>query len=132
MSNKGFSISIESDKISEELVKLDNFECKTFLTGTINELARELKRETPQATGSLVNSIRQEVGERQATIGYTVDYAPHVEYGHRQTKGRYVPKLGKRLKASYVEGQHFFYKSTSRALTMLRKHIRDYMGGLGI
>jgi hypothetical protein len=30
-----------------------------------------------------------------------------VEYGHRQTPGRYVPAIGKRLVASWVEGQHF-------------------------
>jgi hypothetical protein len=28
-----------------------------------------------------------------------------VEYGHRQRPGRYVPALGKRLKASWVKGR---------------------------
>lgn len=28
-----------------------------------------------------------------------------MEYGHRQTPGRYVPALGKRLKASWVNGK---------------------------
>lgn len=32
-------------------------------------------------------------------------YAMYVEYGHRQTPGRYVPALGKRLKQSWVKGQ---------------------------
>ena len=32
-------------------------------------------------------------------------YASYVEYGHRQTPGRYVPALGKRLKASWVNGK---------------------------
>ena len=36
-----------------------------------------------------------------------VAYAPYVEYGHRQTPGRYVPAIGKRLVKSWVEGQHF-------------------------
>lgn len=40
------------------------------------------------------------------TIENSVSYAPYVEYGHRQTPGRYVPALGKRLKASWVEGQY--------------------------
>ena len=34
-----------------------------------------------------------------------VEYATYVEYGHRQTPGRYVPALGKRLKQSWVKGQ---------------------------
>lgn len=34
-----------------------------------------------------------------------VHYASYVEYGHRQTPGRYVPALGKRLKASWVKGR---------------------------
>lgn len=32
-------------------------------------------------------------------------YASYEEYGHRQTPGRYVPALGKRLKASWVNGK---------------------------
>lgn len=34
-----------------------------------------------------------------------VDYAMYVEFGHRQTPGRYVPALGAKLKAGWVEGQ---------------------------
>lgn len=35
-----------------------------------------------------------------------VEYASYVEYGHKQTPGRYVPLLGKSLKKGWVEG-HF-------------------------
>lgn len=34
-----------------------------------------------------------------------VEYASYIEYGHRQTPGRYVPALGKQLKQSWVPGQ---------------------------
>lgn len=34
------------------------------------------------------------------------EYASYVENGHRQEPGRYVPAIGKRLKASWVPGQH--------------------------
>lgn len=34
-----------------------------------------------------------------------VSYAAYYEYGHRQEPGRYVPALGKRLKASWVPGR---------------------------
>lgn len=36
-----------------------------------------------------------------------VEYASYVEFGHRQTPGRYVPALGKSLKAGWVNGQYF-------------------------
>ncbi len=34
-----------------------------------------------------------------------VEYASYVEYGHRQTPGRFVPAIGKRLVQGWVEGQ---------------------------
>lgn len=39
------------------------------------------------------------------------EYASYVENGHRQTPGRYVPAIGKRLKASWVPGQHMLMKT---------------------
>ena len=36
-----------------------------------------------------------------------VEYASYVEYGHRQTPGRFVPAIGKKLKKGWVEGQFF-------------------------
>ena len=39
------------------------------------------------------------------TIINNLEYASYVEYGHRQTPGRYVPALGKTLKASWVPGK---------------------------
>lgn len=34
-----------------------------------------------------------------------VEYASYVEFGHRQTPGRFVPAIGKRLKQGWVEGK---------------------------
>ena len=63
--------------------------------------------------GSLRRSLRMEMpsASHDGMVGYTIHYAPHVEYGHRQKVGRYVPVLGKRLKASFVQGQYFLRKS---------------------
>ena len=41
----------------------------------------------------------------QIELVNNTEYASYVEYGHRQTPGRFVPVLGKRLKESWVEGQ---------------------------
>ena len=44
-----------------------------------------------------------------------VEYASYVEYGHRQTPGRYVPALGLSLTSSWVPGQ-FMLKDTINSL----------------
>lgn len=36
-----------------------------------------------------------------------VKYASYAEFGHRQTPGRFVPAIGKRLKQGWVNGQYF-------------------------
>lgn len=41
----------------------------------------------------------------------TKEYASYVEFGHRQTPGRYVPALGKQLKKSWVPGKLMMTKS---------------------
>lgn len=40
------------------------------------------------------------------TILNPTEYASYVEYGHRQRPGRYVPALGKSLKATWVDGRY--------------------------
>ena len=44
-------------------------------------------------------------GNYNITITNPVEYASYVEYGHRQTPGRYVPQLGRRLKKGWIEGK---------------------------
>lgn len=46
-----------------------------------------------------------------------VSYASYVEYGHRQTPGRFVPELGKQLKQGWVQGRFM--------LTMSEKEIQE-------
>jgi len=74
----------------------------------------------PVDTGNLRNSITYAyndegahsveliVGSEQKVIGGTlVYYAPYVELGHHQQPGRFVPKIKKRLKRSWVDGKPF-------------------------
>lgn len=62
------------------------------------------------ALGSLgVASVSKSQGAGQSysvTVENATPYASYVEYGHRQTPGRFVPAIGKRLVASWVEGNH--------------------------
>lgn len=50
-----------------------------------------------------------------------VFYASYVEYGHRQTPGRYVPALGKQLKKAWVEGKFMLTISTKEVQRMAPK-----------
>lgn len=60
-----------------------------------------------------------------------VKYASYVEYGHRQEPGRYVPALGKRLKASWVEGKYMLTISEkeleSQLPTLLEEKMKKYI-----
>ena len=62
-----------------------------------------------------------------------VEYAQYVEYGHRQTPGRYVPALGKALKASWVKGQFMMTKSEAEvdaiAQSVVDKKVQKYLEG---
>lgn len=51
-----------------------------------------------------------------------VHYASYVEFGHRQTPGRYVPAIGKALKEGWVEGQYF--------LTLSEQDLKSMAPGL--
>jgi hypothetical protein len=63
-----------------------------------------------------------------------VSYASYVEYGHRQTPGRYVPAIGKRLKASWVEGRFFLTVSEETLKTaapaLLEKELETILKGV--
>ena len=60
-----------------------------------------------------------------------VYYASYVEYGHRQTVGRFVPAIGKRLKKGWVEGQFMLTISEDEirksAPKVLEKKLEKYL-----
>ena len=76
-----------------------------IIGGKAESYAKQL---CPVDTGNLRNSItHQRVNETTEAVGTNVEYAPSVELGHHQEPGRYVPAIGKRLKASFVPGKPF-------------------------
>lgn len=56
--------------------------------------------------------IEKHGDEYLVTVVNNTEYASYVEYGHRQRPGRYVPVLGKSLKASWVKGRFMLTVST--------------------
>lgn len=63
-------------------------------------------------------------------------YASYVEYGHRQTPGRYVPAIGKRLVNNWVEGKFMMTKTVSsikeQLPRILEKDLRAYLRERGL
>ena len=85
---------------------------------TLLESATECVGEIQSRTGVKTGNLRRSAtsGEIKVTgskhsikVGYDTDRAPYAgayENGHKQTPGRYVPAIGKKLKKSYVPGKH--------------------------
>lgn len=59
------------------------------------------------------------------TLVNNTEYASYVEYGHRQTPGRYVPALGKRLKASWVKGKFMMTISVQEVEAMAPRMLEN-------
>jgi hypothetical protein len=62
-------------------------------------------------------------------VGTNVHYAPYVEFGHHQEPGRFVPALGKRLKASYVEGKPFLRPAMEGHIDEYKEIWKDILEG---
>lgn len=122
---KGFSIAIDEDLVTPMLDRLSRLDAEDCVIATANELGTAAKAAAPRDSGGLANSVRVDVSGGRGRVGYTAEHAPHVEYGHRQTPGRYVPAIGKRLKASFVPGQHFFRPCVERARSNFKRRIRE-------
>ena len=80
-------------------------------------------------TGALknnwVSSVVKDGEVYKIEIVNPLEYAEFVEFGHRQTPGRYVKAIGKRLKKSWVQGK-FMLTLTERDLQRnLDKIIRE-------
>ena len=88
----------------------------------------------PVDTGLLRDSITHAYNDESdhevvLLVGTNVYYAPYVELGHRQQPGRFVPKIGKRLVKSYVNGKPFLRPAFENHRQEIEKIILDALGG---
>lgn len=77
----------------------------------------------------------QKVGDSyQIEVINPTEYASYVEYGHRQTPGRYIPALGKRAKIAWVPGKFMLTISEkqlqSQSPAILEKKLDEYLKGV--
>lgn len=124
--------------------------------GLVSNLLKHTIRNTPVDTGYLRRGWTggQDVGNNMSKIeeyvktmpiqktslrmtikvSNPIEYAPYVEHGHVQQPGRYVPKLGKRLKADWVEGRHMLRDSESLiregAEAFVERKVQKYLKGV--
>lgn len=109
----------------------------------IEKLAKELSarllsmliKASPTKTGFLKDNwyvvITKVSNGYEAEVINNTEYASYVNYGHRQTSGRYVPAIGKRLKKGWVDGKFFIELSVAELRTitkpLLEKRLREYL-----
>ena len=130
----------EFQKIIEDMEK----EKDQLMIDTIKELAARLLRKvikrTPSDTGNLrrnwaVSDVRKNGGNYEIEVSNSTEYASYVEFGHRQTPGRFVPAIGKRLKKSWVKGKFMLTISEDelkrQAPAVIEKKITEWLKKLG-
>lgn len=97
-------------------------------------LRRGWTAEKQQSVASYVNDLKVTQNGDKYTIEIVnpVEYASYVEFGHRQTPGRFVPAIGKRLKANWVEGKFMLTISSQEiqeaAPGVLEKKLKRKLG----
>ena len=84
----GFELR-DVNNLAGELHRLSGLRFDAVILKNMTQIYNRGKSEggTPVRTGEL----RISLGHSQDVVGYTKDYAPHVEFGHRTVGGGYVP-----------------------------------------
>ena len=139
-------IKVQFDGLKEFQKTIENMEKEKeqLMIDTIKELAARLLRKvikrTPSDTGNLrrnwaVSDVRKNGGNYEIEVSNSTEYASYVEFGHRQTPGRFVPTIGKRLKKSWVKGKFMLTISEDelkrQALAVIEKKITEWLKKLG-
>lgn len=113
-------IRVNKGDLEALLSRLESGDAEQVIGTAMKKLAQTTvsvaKGNTPVDKGQLRRSwvIKEATPQRVVVSNYAA-YVEYVEYGHRQTPGRFVPVLGKRLKHSWVRGQ-FFAKRSSETI----------------
>lgn len=105
------SIKLSMSGIPELEKELDRLSSVRFEAVVRKQMTQMLNRArqpggTPVDTGELRKSSGASPSD--GIMGYTAEYAPHVEYGHRTASGGYVP--GQHFLQANVEIQRQIYK----------------------
>lgn len=120
-------------KISAKITNLDA--AVEALQRAGNKSLATVKKATPTKGGTLkrgwaVEKVQKSSNGASLMLINNVEYAPFVEYGHRQKVGRYVPKLGKRLVKPWVNGSFMLTDSMDEIANHLDEESEKLMAQL--
>lgn len=120
---KGLKVKLDK-MVNEDKIK------SALLQGAL-AIEKDAKLNCPVDTGNLRRSIETSVedGGMTVRVGTPVEYAPYVEYGHRQEVGRFVPQIGKRLVNEYVPAQPFLAPAFEKNRDQIINNIAKAVGG---
>lgn len=113
----GATITLTGDaKLMAKLKKLDSIRFDAVIEKNMTQIFQRGKRGgTPVDTGELRQSLSQSGSGENTEVGYTKDYAPHVEYGHRTVNG------------GFVQGQHYLKKNVDTQRPILKKDLLNQL-----
>ena len=144
MANSKIKVQFDGLKEFQKTIEEMEKEKEQLMIDTIKELAARLLRKvikrTPSDTGNLrrnwaVSDVRKNGGNYEIEVSNSTEYASYVEFGHRQTPGRFVPAIGKRLKKSWVKGKFMLTISEDelkrQAPAVIEKKITEWLKKLG-
>lgn len=115
-------ISVEVKGMEEAqrtMVKISGIDLTAVIKKNIAEMFNRAAKAgaagggTPVDTGELRISRSVSFGKNQGSFGYSKEYAPHVEYGHRTRGGGYVP------------GQHFLKQNADAQAPIIEKDFNE-------
>ena len=127
------SVRVDTRELRQFKEKLESINTDSLLKEIAADLAarllRKVKKRTPVDTGELrrnwqVSNIRLFERFCVVEIYNSTEYAEYVEFGHRQTPGRYVPAIGKRLKKAWVPGKFMLTLSAKELENMKDRIVR--------
>ena len=100
------------DVLEAELARLNAIELEAIQKKQVTKMLNRAKNRgsangTPVDTGELKNSSSADMNNME--MGYTAEYAPHIEYGHRTRNCGYLQ--GQRFWQANVDRQREIYKT---------------------
>lgn len=121
-------------QLQKQLEKFQTVDMDDFFKKCAKSLAlmllRRVEKRTPVQQGTLrngwtVSSVRKENGNYVIEVINPTEYASYVEYGHRQTPGRYVPAIGAKLQKTWVPGKFMLTISEKEIEQLAPKYLEN-------
>lgn len=128
----GVTVSVDGiEGLTALFARLADVDMTPVVTAVTQKGAQSVRAQAPSDTGELRRSVQAKASGGTGYVRVGAEYAPHVEYGHRQNVGqvvyiRSIPGF-RRLVKPYVEGTHYFEHGTQGMADDLQESARRYL-----